>query len=162
MLDARISFLPQMQRPDAIVILGTDVYDKLILLKFLRQALQNCSYYTTDLDALYWHPHYLQFTKDLVVASQLPMTLDGRYFSEGLSRCGTFKTAVMFRDSYHATVYWTVRKILENINSQLDERYLAFPNNPSLYRVGNSIPIPMHPREEASSLTIRRRPLVTL
>jgi hypothetical protein len=146
MLGSHVPFFPQMQRPDAIVILGTDVYDKLILLKFLRQALQNCAYYTTDLDALYWHPHYLQFTKDLVVASQLPMTLDGRYFSQGLSRRGISKTPVMFRDSYQATMYWTVRRIVESTNAKLNERFLAFPNNPSLYRVGNSTPILIHPQ----------------
>jgi hypothetical protein len=61
-------FWPQANRPDAVVIFGTDIYDKLVLLEFLRQQLRNCLYLTTDLDALYWHPHYLRFTRDLIVA----------------------------------------------------------------------------------------------
>ena len=41
----KVPFWPEVERPDAIVIFGTDVYDKLALLKFLRQALKNCAYY---------------------------------------------------------------------------------------------------------------------
>src|SRR5262249_30821327 len=62
-----VPFWPQPDRPDAVVIFGTDIYDNLVLLEFLRQQLRNCLYLTTDLDALYWHPHYLKFNRDLIV-----------------------------------------------------------------------------------------------
>jgi hypothetical protein len=70
-----VPFWPQIERPGAVVVFGTDIYDKLVLLEFLRQQLRNCLYLTTDLDALYWHPHYLRFTRGLIVASAFPLEM---------------------------------------------------------------------------------------
>jgi uncharacterized membrane protein len=143
MLGPHVPFIPQLKKPDAIVIFGTDVYDKLILLKFLKQALGNCAYFTTDLDALYWHPHYIQYTKDLIVASQFPLTMSPAIRSLGGLRDVTINAAVIFRDSYQASVYWAVRKVVQGTNLTLNEALFAFPDKSLLYRVGNSVPLPL-------------------
>ncbi|MBV9272509.1 MAG: hypothetical protein JO333_01330, partial [Verrucomicrobia bacterium] len=65
--------VPAFREPDAVVILGTDVYDKLTLLKLLRERFEHSLYLTTDLDALYWHPGYVRYTRNLIVAASFPL-----------------------------------------------------------------------------------------
>jgi hypothetical protein len=93
----RIPFLQRRSWPDAIILFGTDVYDKLALLEFLRQELRSPLYLTTDLDALYWHPHYLKFTKNLVVASPFPLRMNVPW-SRGTKTRGSIMKSVEFRD----------------------------------------------------------------
>jgi hypothetical protein len=137
-----VPFWPQAGRPDAVVIFGTDIYDKLVLLEFLRQQLRNCQYLTTDLDALYWHPHYLQFTRDLIVASAFPLQMS-------TALCGSRPTSdaictpVEFRDSYQSAVYLVVTRCLQLSNQDLDETTFDFTPESFLYRIGNTKPLPI-------------------
>ena len=137
-----VPFWPQADRPDAVVIFGTDIYDKLVLLEFLRQQLRNCLYLTTDLDALYWHPHYLRFTRDLIVASAFPLRM-----SAGLcgSRQGsnTICAPVEFRDSYQSAAYLVVTRCLQQSGGPLSEVPFDFTPDSFLYRIGNTKPLPV-------------------
>jgi len=56
-------------------ILGTDVYDKLLLLKALRPEFPGAVFFTTDLDARMLHPSQYEFTRNLVVASSFGLSL---------------------------------------------------------------------------------------
>jgi hypothetical protein len=135
-------FWPQVERPDAIVIFGTDVYDKLALLKFLRQALKNCAYFTTDLDALYWHSHYIQYTKDLIVASSFPLRMSPNR-TEDWTGCRGSGVPIEFRDSYQSAAYWTVTRCLtEGEDLQSNHRF-DHTDWPIIYRVGNTKPLPI-------------------
>ena len=130
----KVPFWPEVERPDAIVIFGTDVYDKLALLKFLRQTLKNCAYYTTDLDALYWHSHYLQYTKDLIVASSFPLRMLPGTTDDATGYRGS-GASIEFRDSYQSAVYWTVTRCLtEGKDLQSNHRF-DHADGPLIYRV---------------------------
>jgi hypothetical protein len=145
-----VPFWPQIERPDAIVIFGTDIYDKLVLLEFLRQQLRNCLYLTTDLDALYWHPHYLKFTRGLVVASAFPLQMSA-------TLCGSTQGAnaicapVQFRDSYQSAIYMVVSRCLQQSSRRaLSADAFDFTPDALLYRIGNTIPIPLFTNSNGS------------
>ena len=57
-------------------MIGADVHDKLILAQALRVAFPDRMLFTTDLDARFMHPEVLKYTRNLVVASSLPLIPD--------------------------------------------------------------------------------------
>ncbi len=76
----------------AIGVLGSDVYDKLLLLQSLREGLPGQVLFTTDLDARYWHSDSRKWNRNLLVASSF-----GLIFPYGLQR-----DIGPFRDAYQA------------------------------------------------------------
>ena len=138
----KVPFWPEVERPDAIVIFGTDVYDKLALLKFLRQALKNCIYYTTDLDALYWHSHYIQYTKDLIVASSFPLRMSSNP-TDDVAGCRGSRVSIDFRDSCQSAAYWTVTRCLSEGEDLRGNHRFEHVDGPLVYRVGNTKPLPI-------------------
>ncbi|MDX8405748.1 MAG: hypothetical protein R8K50_06295, partial [Mariprofundus sp.] len=53
----------------AVGVLGSDVYDKLLILKALRNRLPEAIFFTTDLDASLLHPENYSWTRNLIIAS---------------------------------------------------------------------------------------------
>jgi hypothetical protein len=53
----------------AVGIIGSDVYDTLLILQALRGRLPDAVFFTNDLDARFWHPHELASTRNLLVFS---------------------------------------------------------------------------------------------
>ena len=53
----------------AVGILGTDIYDKMLVLQAIRPQLPAAIFFTTDLDALYLEQDNENFTRNLVIAS---------------------------------------------------------------------------------------------
>ncbi|HEV2804242.1 MAG TPA: hypothetical protein VGW57_04835 [Chthoniobacterales bacterium] len=53
----------------AVGILGTDIYDKVLVLQAIRHELPSAIFFTTDLDALYLEPEVQSVTRNLLVAS---------------------------------------------------------------------------------------------
>jgi hypothetical protein len=53
----------------AIGVLGSDFYDKYLVLQALGQRFPERIFFTTDLDARLLHPTYIEWTRNLVVAS---------------------------------------------------------------------------------------------
>ena len=53
----------------AVGVLGSDIYDKMLVLQAVRPALPAAVFFTTDLDALYLEREMQPFTRNLVVAS---------------------------------------------------------------------------------------------
>ncbi len=53
----------------AIGVLGSDVYDKLLIMRALRPAFRNLIFFTTDLDSRLWDTRDLEWTRNMVVAS---------------------------------------------------------------------------------------------
>ena len=79
----------------AIGIIGGDVHDKLMIVQALRGAFQDRTVFTTDLDARLLHPVVNQYTRNLIVASSLPLALDDKL------QCGV----PPFRDSYQTAMF---------------------------------------------------------
>lgn len=91
----------------AVGVLGSDVYDKLIVLQVLKPLLPSAVFFTTDLDAQMLHPLELDWTHNLVVASSFGLEL-----APGL-QAGT----PPFRDAYQTSLYLTTLIALTNLES---------------------------------------------
>ena len=87
-------------RPVVVGVLGTDVYDKLLILQALRERLPTATFFTTDLDARLTHPDVYAWTRNLIVGSSYGFTV------EGLEGAG-------FRDSYQTALYRAVTLALD-------------------------------------------------
>jgi hypothetical protein len=59
----------------AVGVLGSDLYDKLLVLQALRPLLPDAWFFTTDLDALLLHPSAQSATRNLLVASGFGLQL---------------------------------------------------------------------------------------
>ena len=59
----------------AIGIVGSDVYDKLLILQALRSRFEDKIFFTTDLDARYLHADQNDWARNLVVASNFGLSL---------------------------------------------------------------------------------------
>lgn len=82
-----------------IGIVGDDVHDKLLLMQALRQAFPDDILFTTDVDSRLVHPAVTRYTRNLIVASSLPLTL------EDTLRCGV----PPFRDGLQTATFLAAR-----------------------------------------------------
>jgi len=90
----------------AIGILGTDVYDKLLLLQALRKKFPGIIFFTTDLDARLLHPEEIKWTRNLVIASGFGLQLHPK-IQKGIPP---------FRDTYQTTIFYSVLKAVNYPN----------------------------------------------
>jgi hypothetical protein len=65
----------------AIGIVGSDLYDKLLILQALRGRFKDKIFFTTDLDARYLHADQKDWARNLVVASNFGLSLRRRCLS---------------------------------------------------------------------------------
>jgi hypothetical protein len=63
----------------AVGVLGSDVYDKLLVMEALRNALPNAIFFTTPLDARLSHPDEWRWTRNLLVGSPFGLSLREKY-----------------------------------------------------------------------------------
>lgn len=87
----------------AIGVLGSDVYDKLLILQALKQMFPQAIFFTTDLDARLFHPSELRWTRNLVVASHFGLALHDS-LQEGIPP---------FRDTYQTATFYSVLRALD-------------------------------------------------
>ena len=85
----------------AVGLTGSDVYDKLILLRALRKKLPEALFFATDLDAVLWSPNELKHTRNLLVAS-----------AYGIEPMAGTEPFLPFRDGYQAAVFRACRSAL--------------------------------------------------
>src|SRR5262249_55579213 len=83
------------RRIAAIGVLGSDVYDKLLVLQALRPRFPDAIFFTTDLDAVLVHPTQVQWTRNVVIASAFGLRL-----TESLQQA-----IPPFRDSYQTATF---------------------------------------------------------
>jgi len=95
----RVSKLSTGHGVKAVVLLGSDVYDKLLILRALRPELPSALFATTDLDAQLLHPAEYNWTRSLIVASTYDLDLDLPFPI----------TTMPFRDSYQTSMYLATR-----------------------------------------------------
>ena len=98
----------------AIGILGSDVYDKLLILMALRSSFPNKIFFTTDLDARYLHADQKDWSRNLVVVSSFGLTLDR----------AVQKSTLPFRDTYQTAIYLATLMALER-DPKLGDKYTA-------------------------------------
>jgi hypothetical protein len=90
----------------AIGVLGSDVYDKLLLLQALRPAFPDSTFFTTDLDELLLPQDKLRYTRNLLVASGHDLTLTPELQ----------KDVLPFRSSYQTSIFLATTLAIGNSN----------------------------------------------
>ncbi len=80
----------------AIGILGSDVYDKLLILQALRPEFSNTLFFSTDLDARLLDPQQIPWTRNLLVASGFGFELAPDLQQTVLPFRGNYQTARFF------------------------------------------------------------------
>ncbi|MDZ8119019.1 hypothetical protein [Pontiella agarivorans] len=89
-------------RVTAVGIFGSDAYDKLLILRALRGKIPDAVFFTTDLDARFFHADELKWTRGLVVGS-----------SYGLELSPTLQQRTApFRNTYQTGLYATMFTVL--------------------------------------------------
>ncbi len=126
----------------AIGVLGSDVYDKLMILQALRNDFPRAIFFTTDLDTRLTHSGQSQWTRNLLVASHFGLTLHPDLQAP----------IPPFRDSYQTALFYsTLRSIdyvlpgppAEEVRASLTEARFSTASKPRLYEMGRHGPVDM-------------------
>jgi hypothetical protein len=120
----------------AVGVLGSDRYDKLLILQALRPLLPNARFFTTDLDALVLHPSVLPQTRNLLIASSFALQLDEALQGE----------VPPFRDSYQTAAFFATQVAIKDCFGQIEGGAKAFDRQvciwkeppPLLFEVGRT------------------------
>lgn len=143
----------------AIGVLGSDVYDKLLILQALRPDFPEALFFTTDLDALLVPQGKSRYTRNLVVASSFDLTLDDALQAD----------IPPFRSTYQTSIFLATRLAVRNEwqdgpagNSESDTRAALdrWLERPRLFQIGRSAPyaLPSGPddlRPDAGSIPLK-------
>ncbi|MDE2059727.1 MAG: hypothetical protein KGL31_05355 [candidate division NC10 bacterium] len=109
----------------AIGVLGSDVYDKLLILQALHDRFPSALFFTTDLDARYTHQAQSKWTRNLIVGSGFGLELAP----------GHQRGIPPFRDSYQTAVFYAVQVALEKPSQAQADRL-----TPRLFEIGRRQP----------------------
>jgi hypothetical protein len=106
----------------AVGIVGSDVYDKLLILQALRPRFPNALFFTTDLDVRLLQPFERDWTRNLLVASSYGLALEP----------GPQGTVSPFRDSAQTAQFAATKAALGKPDPAQSEKV-----NPHLFEIGN-------------------------
>jgi hypothetical protein len=120
----------------AIGVVGSDVYDKQLILQAVRDEFPGKLFFTTDLDAGLFHPSQYHWSRNLLVASglglQLHPDLQRRY--------------PPFRESYQTATYLACLAALDalagDLEGRFDKRHLDLLR-PQLFEIGRDGAYPL-------------------
>lgn len=121
----------------AIGITGNDAYDKLLILQALRLQFPGVLFFTTDLDARFFHPSEIKWTRNLLVASPFGLQLNEDFQ----------KRTPPFRENYQTSLFLAAQLALcknkENQeNSECNSDIFRvdrteWTDKPRLFEIGN-------------------------
>lgn len=129
----------------AIGLLGTDVYDKLMLLRALKPRFPGAVFFTTDLDARLLDAAELPFTRNLVVGSSYGLRLADPKAQPGNPAAPIGQHGFAdFRDAYQTATFLTTRVAVRVPDGRLTSEQRAclrlWTQHIHLYEVGRSGP----------------------
>jgi len=96
----------------AIGVVGTDLYDKLLVLRALRRHFPQACFFTTDLEAYFSHPSEYQYTRNLLVASHFGLELKPE--PNKPDAVPLQHDVPAFRDSYQTALFFTCMLALKH------------------------------------------------
>ena len=124
-----------------IGVLGSDIRDKFMILEALRPYFKHKLFFTTDLDAAYYHPTKWHQTHNMLVASAFNLNLRPELQGQ----------IPPFRDSYQTALFLATQMLVNNIKitehqqkvPALSDEQKQFINTPSplLFEIGRHRPI---------------------
>jgi hypothetical protein len=123
------------ERLEAVGILGSDIYDKLLILQGLRKIFPSAEYFTTDLDASLFAPEQYDVTRNLLVATAFDLELTEAYQKSILPFRDSAQTSTYFA-TLHATEYFNMKK-----NEDIGKPFRSWV--PAIFEIGRSGPYPL-------------------
>ena len=119
----------------AIGIVANDVHDKLLVLQAMHQQFHDRLFFTIDMDARFAHPRALPFTRNLIVASGLPLE-----FPPGL-----IGPIAPMRDMYQTATFLAAQRALciAEACDLVDSIVKAMHDSPSIYEIGRTRAVPV-------------------
>lgn len=125
----------------AIGVIGSDVYDKLILLHALREQFDDVIIFMTDLDARMMHYEQFKWTRNVIVASNFGLGLDKSYQSGVYYQQSPLPP---FRDNYQTALFFACRTALglkrhgggKRIRYMCHEPLTDLLRHPRLFEIG--------------------------
>lgn len=134
----------------AIGIFANDVHDKLLVLQALHEDFSDRMFFTTDMDARYLHPRTQAFTRNLVVASSLPLAFypppPSSAPEKGDGPVNLQAGTPPLRDIYQTSTYAAARRVgcRDDVCKQRERAALDQAlQNTSLYEIGRSNAVPL-------------------
>jgi hypothetical protein len=130
----------------AIGVLGSDVYDKLLILQALRPIFPDAVYFTTDLDELLLPQKKSRYTRNLLVASSYGLALDSSLQLD----------IPRFRNTYQTSIFLAtqraIHEALPTTESQTKEVRVKWASEPRLFEIGRvkAYPLPTELDEPVS------------
>jgi hypothetical protein len=121
----------------AVGLAGSDVYDKLTLLRGLRPRLPEAVFFTTDLDAVLCTGDQFKYARNLLVASPYSLT-PAPGGTEGL-----LTRFPPFRDTYQSGVYRVCQAVMNYLSEGMTNDLDASTNdlNGGLFKIGRYGPV---------------------
>lgn len=119
----------------AIGLVGSDVYDKLVILHALREQFGDIILFMTDMDARLMHHKQFTWTRNVIVASNFGLRLDDKY-QVAVYRQGK-GAAPPFRDGYMTSLFFACRIALglqKQSEAQKPDPNIILRNNPEEIR----------------------------
>lgn len=114
----------------AIGILGSDVYDKLLVLEALHEKFQHVLFFTNGMDARLLHPEQNKWARNLLVVSGFGLELE-----DGLQ-----KDIPPFRDSIQTSYFLATETALWDSfnNTEFSKTSNDFPKQPNIFEIGRT------------------------
>ncbi|WP_254706924.1 hypothetical protein [Ralstonia pseudosolanacearum] len=129
----------------AVVVLGSDIYDKLAILHALRERLPKAVFATTDMDAGYLENDQLRWTRNLVVASGYDLR-----FHSTTGGVSAHKGLPPFRDTYQTATFVATSQALSDANNDSAKSpeicaWAEALNTPRLVEIGDGSAVKLKP-----------------
>jgi len=128
---ARLRSLMQ-PRIRSVGVLGSDTFDKLLILQAVKPLLPEATFFTVDLDARFLESDQYGWTRNLVVASNFGLELDPDIQNE----------TAPFRDTYQSGAFLATRLALACTELVMPPQLLA---RPRLYEIGRGEAVDLSP-----------------
>lgn len=128
----------------AIGIFANDVHDKLLVLQALHDTFPDKVFFTTDMDARFVHPRVLPFTRNLVIASSLPLKMPLLLHADAAGEWVRAPRQVQegtppFRDVYQTATYLAARlAACTRLCGPVQRATQAAMASPSVYEIGRN------------------------
>jgi hypothetical protein len=126
-------------RLQAIGILGSDIYDKLLILEALRDRLPHVIFFTTDLDAHFLHPSQRRWTRNLIVASSFSL-YTSKFLPKNDKPSLEPEYVPPLRDTYQTSMYVAAIKALQKalLNRPEEDSAKLSDLSPKLFEIGRT------------------------
>lgn len=156
----RVRVFVHRSNAKAIGILGSDVYDNLLILQALRQGISGVHFFTTDIDARMSHPDKLQWTRNLIVASSFGLEMKRPVrdeFKQALGMDTLQGTAPPFRGSYQTAMYFAGLVALSG-NAEARSELLSAVHQvkPRIFEIGRTKAHDMTPIDPNDQINVKR------